>query len=471
MKKRLILFILCLALLASLLAGCNRMKQPAVNSDFSDKTIESNGGLAVRYGKYIYYINGLSKQDADNTFGKVVKGAIARLELGEDGKIKQDSITTIVPQIVFGTDKKGGLAIEGDYIYYSTPSTEKNAQGIPKSEEMVLMRSRLDGSRSEVIKRFENFSSTYKVTDGYIIYDIVNEDGDKELRSIDLNSKKFNDKLLASKITSLFYVSETQGVSALRNYVFYTKANENENEYSNAVYVANGSGSVNMAVIQKSSYTDLLHPDGYSISLVDAQISGTDTIKLIYDKTDRGANTTSKGTYSYDFKVSENFAFSQAGETRYSNGANYTKIKFLTSKYALASKSDKVEFLTVENNAVTSRQEVMAFVPEFYAFDITAQAVETVYFKDSKFYNIKLFDIENGVYSLSLGTAALLYDKEVSTTWLAPEIIGDYLYFFNSSVIDNAYALDLTKIEPRNDKSRTPMLIGIMTPEDEIAAF
>jgi hypothetical protein len=143
----------------------------------------------------------------------------------------------------------------------------------------------------------------------------------------------------------------------------------------------------------------------------------------------------------------------------------------LTSKYALASKSDKVEFLTVENNAVTSRQEVMAFVPEFYAFDITAQAVETVYFKDSKFYNIKLFDIENGVYSLSLGTAALLYDKEVSTTWLAPEIIGDYLYFFNSSVIDNAYALDLTKIEPRNDKSRTPMLIGIMTPEDEIAAF
>lgn len=447
------------------------MKQKAINSDFADKTITSNGGMAVKYGRYIYFINGLSAQDEDNTFGKVKKGAIARLEL-EEGKIKEGSTQIIVPKMVFSTNTKSGLFIQGDYIYYTTPSTEKNSKGLPKTDEMVLVRSRLDGSKTEIIKTFDDFSSTFMVMDGYIVYDITNKDGDKELRSIDLGAKKFPDKLIASKITSQLYVADPTGNNSLRNYVFYTKANENENEYSNVVYIANGAGSVNKAVIQQSSYdkSKLLDPDGYRLSLIDAQIAGKDIIKLIYNKADRGANATSTGTYSYDFKVDNGFSFDENKEIRYSSGTNYTRLTFLTDKYALGIKSDKVEFLTLKEGGIT-REQIMEFVPTFHTFSTKDNIVEAIYFKDAKFYKIQLFTIKDGIYKMELGTAELLYDQAVSTTTFAPEIIGDYLYFFNSVVLDNAYALDLSAVEVRNEKSRTPILIGIMTSEDEIASM
>ena len=474
MKKKLVLFILCLIIIGSLLVGCNNMKQKPISSDFTNKTIASNGGLAVQYGNYIYFVNGISAQDADNTFGKVTKGAIARLELDAQGKIVEDSTKIIIPKIAFATEKNSGLTIQDGYIYYSTPSTEKNSKGEPKVDAMWLVRSSLDGSKTEVVKKFKDFSITYKVMDGHIVYDITNEDGEKELRSISLNEKKFPDKLLASKITSKVFVSAQDGVHSLRNYVFYTKANEKETDYSNVVYIANGSGSVNKAVLDKGKYSadNLLHPDGYMLSITDTLIVDNDTIKLIYNKADRGVNTISMGTYSYDFKVSTDFSFNEEQEIRYSSGTNYSKLRFLTDKYILASKSDKIELLTLENKTVSNREEVMSFLPTFYSFEIVDDNLETTYAKDNKFYRIKLFDIgENETYTLNLGTATLLYDQSVSTTWLDPEVIGDYLYFFNSSIADNAYALDLGKVEPRNDKSRTPLLIGIMTYEDEIEAM
>jgi len=474
MKKKLVLFILCLIVIGSLLTGCNNMKQKPISSDFSKKDIASNGGLAVQYGNYIYFVNGMSAQEASNSFGKVTKGAIARLELDSQGKIIEGSTKIIIPKIVFATEKNNGLTIQGDYIYYSTPSTEKNSKGDPKVDEMWLLRSRLDGSKTEIVKKFKDFSITYKVMDDHIVYDITNEDGEKELRSISLNEKKFPDNLLASKITSKFYVSAQDGVNPLRNYVFYTKANEKETDYSNAVYVANGSGSINKKVIEKGNYSaeKLLHPDGYMLTITDTVTVGNDTIKLIYNKTDRGANTISMGTYSYDFKVSEDFAFNEEGEVRYSNGANYSKLRFLTNKYILASKTDKIELLTLSDKTVSVRQEVMSFLPTFYDFEAIDNSLVTTYFKDNKFYKIKLFDIdESGAYSLNLGTAMLLYDSSVSSTWLDPEVIGSYLYFFNNNISNNTYALDLSKVEPRNEKSRIPMLIGIMTAEDEIEAM
>lgn len=473
MKKKLVLFILCLTLVAALLTGCNNMKQKAISSDFSDTTIASNGGLAVRYGKYIYFVNGKSGQDADNTFGKVTKGAIARLELDNQGKIKEDSVQIIVPKIVFATEKNNGITIQGDYIYYSTPSTEKNSQGEPKVDEMVLLRSRLDGSKTEIIKKFDDFSITYRVMEEHIVYDITNDEGKKELRSISLTEKKFPDKLLADEITSKIYVQAKDNANTLRNYVFYTKDSEKETDYHNIIYVTNGSGSINKAIIDKNKYGDtLLHPDGYSISITSAVPVGDNIIKLIYNKTDRGANAISKGTYSYDFKVNDDFSFVAENEIRYSSSENYDKLFFVSENYVLATKSSKVHFLTITQGAVSARQEAMSFLPTFYTFDKIGNEIHATYSKDNKFYKIKLFDINTeGKYTLALGTAILIYDQSVSLTWLDPEIIGDYLYFFNSMVSDNVYALDLSKVQPRNEKSRIPSLIGIMTAEDEIEAM
>ena len=470
MKKKVLLLILCLALISSILVGCNNMKQDGVETDLTNKTITANGGLAVGFGNYIYFVNGRSAQTADNQFGEVTKGAIARLELDAEGVIIENSIQIIVPKVVFGTNANSGLTIQGDYIYYTTTSTKKDSQGEPKTGSMVLMRSTLDGSLTQIIKEFDDFKSQYRVTDGYIIYDIINEDEEKELRSIDLSSKKFKDELIATDIVGAFYLTNDQQ-NTLSNYVFYTKEAEDENDYHNIVYVANGSNDVNKAVFDKDTYTDLVHPAGYRITLLDFMFLDDNQIRLIYNKTDRGVNTTSKGTYSSVFD--SNFDFNQANEVRYSSGAEYTKLRFLTEKYVLASRQDKIEFLTLDNsgaNTTITREVAMSFVPTIYKTEVVDDALYLIYVKDNKFYRIKMFDIALGVYTLAFENAVLLYDKGINQDWLKPEIIGDYLFFFNSEVVNNAYALRLSTIEPRNADSRIAQLIGIMTPEDEIEA-
>lgn len=468
MKKKILLIILCLALISSLLVGCNRMKQAGAESDFSGATISNNGGIAVKYGNYVYFINGLAAQDADNTFGEVTKGAIARLELDANGKIKDDSTEIIVPKVAFGKDTASGLTIQGDYIYFSTTSTRKDSQGLPKVNAMVLMRSTLDGSLTEQIKEFDNFDSKYRVVDGYIIYDIVNDDGDKEIRSINLSNKKFEETLIASKVTSILYVNNVDGVNPLANYVFYTKAHENENTYHNEVYVASADNKVNKIIIDKDSYDTLLHSEGYRITLADYNFIGQDKIRLIYNKVDKGVNVVSSGTYSYDFNLS--FDFEQSKEVRYSNGQTYSKLRFLTENYVLATKSSSVELLTI-TNGVIKREEILSFVPTILKTEVIEGKLYATYTRNNFYYRIKMFDIVDGEYKIELDNAVLLYDKDTNKTWAQPEIIGDYLYFFNTQITNNAYALDLTAVKERDEDSRRPKLIGIMTPADEIAAI
>jgi len=90
MKKKLskiIIMLFATVLLVAMLVACNEnTKQDAVTTDIPDGAkVENNGGVAVKYGNYLYFINGLAGETANNEFGKVVKGAVMRVDL-KDGK-------------------------------------------------------------------------------------------------------------------------------------------------------------------------------------------------------------------------------------------------------------------------------------------------------------------------------------------------------------------------------------------------
>ena len=133
-------------------------------------TIVSNGGFAVEKGDYIYYINGKQSNTADNTFGKVETGGINRISKSDLAARNYANTQTVVPEIVHSGNNNAGIFVYGDYVYYSTPSTEKNSDGEILNSEILFKRAKLDGS--EVKKSY--FA---KYTDNTIDYRYVEVNG------------------------------------------------------------------------------------------------------------------------------------------------------------------------------------------------------------------------------------------------------------------------------------------------------
>ena len=84
-KKHLVSIIAIVALVAVLttvLVGCNKFEWNSIGGGNPDATVESNGGYYVKQGEYVYFINGYdTNTTVDNTWGTPVKNAIVRAEI------------------------------------------------------------------------------------------------------------------------------------------------------------------------------------------------------------------------------------------------------------------------------------------------------------------------------------------------------------------------------------------------------
>ena len=131
-------------------AGCspyNNWNSLSGEGVFTQTEAVSNGGFAVEKGDYVYFINGVESNTADNSFGKPVKGAIQRISKS-NLKSRNNVAETVVPSVVYSSNYNGGIFIYGDYIYYSTPSTARNSDGEVLNGNRDLKRTKLDGTES-----------------------------------------------------------------------------------------------------------------------------------------------------------------------------------------------------------------------------------------------------------------------------------------------------------------------------------
>ena len=344
MKKKLatiiISAVIAVAMMFTLVACNENYKQDAVATDLSDATVQSNGGLAVRVGKYLYFINGYADVTGENAFGQAVKGAIMRVEL-EEGAPKAGTLVTIVPKNVYNTNKEVGLTVYGDYLYYTSPSVEKGSDGQAKTSNMWIMRTKLDGTDTQVLVKLEDYTTNFRIAGGSLVY----LDAEYNLHALDLNAKKIKDETVVEEISSAMLTYDN--LDADNGGIFFVKRAENSSNTNNEIWVY-ANGETKKLIDGKTSYTNLAHPNGYTLTILDAQKVG-DKVRLVYSKTDSGANTTSKGDYYSDFDAS--YSFSEANEVRMTSGVNYTAYKFLDSNNVLATDSDSIDFLRVENGA------------------------------------------------------------------------------------------------------------------------
>lgn len=464
MKKKLLSLIICVLLVAVMaftLVACNEnYKQDAVETDLTDSTVASNGGMAVRVGKYLYFINGYADEAGENDFGEAVKGAIMRVEL-ENGAPKANTLKTIVPKNVYNTNTKVGLTVAGDYIYYTTPSIEKGSDGNAVTANMWIMRTKLDGTGTQVLVKLDDYTTNFRIAGDYLVY----QDAEYNLHAIDLTAKKIKDEIVKEEISTAMLTYAYADV--LPGAVFFTQPSESKTETYNEIWVF-VNGETKRVFDGKTSYdaANLAHKNGYSLSIVDVQTIGGKT-RLIYTKTDSGANSTSKGDYYYDFDA--NYTFSEANEVRLTSGLNYTSYNFFDGNNVLATDSDSIDYLRLVDGKWVSDVVIKASSANLLKVNVANDEVKATYLASNVIYEIKILEKAGDLYTKALSSAKTVFNSKFDSAWQGVDLVGDVVCFFNSDVLKNAYYLDLSKVIDRSTNSLIPTQLGKFSAEDNYA--
>ena len=201
-NKIVILLVALLMCLAVVLAACKTADFKPVDKPAS-ATPDSNGGIAVVYGDWLYYVNGYTSDvSAENTYSNDVKdepriGSVVRIRLAEIEKIlkiNDDSdlsssektkkiasavrgdvegiqgAETVIPKIYYSgnttTTQFTGIYIFNDRIYVTTPSDKLTPNGDPMTQQLVLMSFDLGGGdRKEHYTFTSNSAQIWLATD------------------------------------------------------------------------------------------------------------------------------------------------------------------------------------------------------------------------------------------------------------------------------------------------------------------
>lgn len=461
MKKKLLITItVVLAILVvGVFVGCTEsLKQDAIATNFSD-AVASNGGMAVVYGDYLYFVNGYAGVDADNAFGEVVKGAVARVAL-ENGLPKGEA-QIIVPKNVYGTDKNyGGIYISDHYIYYATTSTELDGNGNPKTGKCVLMRTKVDGTDTKEIATFDDHSIVFKVVGDKLVY--IRANG---IYSVDLKSKKFDVTTVDTEILTGYLMDDTN--------VYYTKYIDGDSaNYSVNVYPLAG------GEIKTLLSANIMGEENtkYKINLTSVLDEGN-TTRIFYHKEDNGQGTPKAGFYSLSFDkntceyVAENEARFTLNASSASN-LNYTKF-YKAGDFYLGFASTKIDAFKADGTRVENPKgiETLNVGSTFTVFDVeeTENSVYLWYFDGSNvLHKIQILAKNDGNWAFVEGNETKLFSEKYDSSYVSIEKIGNVLYYLGSDVSNNAFYYVLSDENPSEGKGK---ILGEITEADVVAAF
>ena len=150
----------------------------------STAEVSSNGGFVVEKGDYVYFINGVEDYTAKNKYGKVVKGALMRIEKSQlNGLLNGEDVEaqTVVPSLFVQERQQSGIYIYGDYVYYATPTTDKNEKGEVEKSWIDVKRAKIDGTEAPMKGEYLQVSSSSATVKRFVTVDGVDENNDGEL--------------------------------------------------------------------------------------------------------------------------------------------------------------------------------------------------------------------------------------------------------------------------------------------------
>ena len=190
------------------LSGCGAKKYAGEKLTVKDslQNVTSNGGFVVESDDFVYFINGTETNTADNTYGDVVKGSLMRISKTAMAEGNYGEAQIIVPSLFVAGDYTAGIFIYNGYVYYATPTTDKNTKtGQVENSYLDFKRSKLDGSEapSNYFLRLANKSAKYRFVevDG-TVYCMYEENS--QLKSLNVATGKTT-VLVSGAKSSFFY--------------------------------------------------------------------------------------------------------------------------------------------------------------------------------------------------------------------------------------------------------------------------
>lgn len=484
MKKKNIVISIILALTLAMsvfaFAGCGESSYGgSVKVEGTQDTtyaVHSNGGNAVQYGNYIYFINGsASYEDTDgknNVWGDVVKGALYRAELTgdkngaefdvkglvsevtneyiefktsagvdyDDNPIDVANVQLIAPKII-GTSgyTSGGIFIYDNYVYYATPNNVRNKAGEYQYRKTDYLRTSLDGKTTQKLYTSENDTATspyafYK--QGENVY-LVLLDG-TTLKSIVVNDKKVVETLqIAEDVTAAvlptksdYYANDNSSVS-VEDFVFFTRAaTDKDGERSGTVL-------------------EYMRPDGSerTVFLNNGQTSSIEAVRdgVVFYRTTENGNTVINFTNLHD-------SFLGAAE-KDSTEPNSPTYKAYEDNLPADKKRTNVKGTALNVSNLSSYTYTYAFRP---SADIDPN-VDTVYVLASTGSVMYLFGND--------GTSKTVYTSSATIE----TVIDGYAYYRNSSNFIQRLNIFEENAEPQQVSDRAGITNGL--PVDVVAGY
>ena len=466
MRKRIFLVVIAIALLACVLGAlvaCESYKSSSViKGGEKDAVVESNGGLVVKQGGYLYFVNGysgyLTSQGKDNWFGNVVKGAIVRVTYNADDTLGND-YTVIVPKSVMASSENVGFSIFGEWIYYVSPSAEEDRTGTVQTDTLQFLRTKIDGTGTQLIMNWNNTSVKYKYTANALVYF---DSADSKLYSKDLTKKKFKKKdkgdCIAEDVASVHFIKNENYDPAVKetpvaDYVLYTKNSDVSYEYGNTLYATDPRGKDTKTLIGPDSYKD----GKYNVSVIASSADG-DKLAIYYTKTHyvgTSSSGTVDGTYAYRFS-DKTFTFQEANEVTLSSTE-------LSSLFPLSYAEGVVK---TGSNAVIYHTD--GTDPKSYgslSLD-TLLAVQNGAFyylnSDNVLFYYPLDDKSNAHYAYSTG-------EKMMTSFTGVEYFRGYFYFILDDDYDYMARVKLADIDVYSGKDAAIERVSLFSAADQAA--
>lgn len=300
MKKKLFsafAAILVLVISIATLVACNPYKNTAIGGGDATALVESNGGYIVKQGNYVYFVNGYVGADADATWGAATKQGIVRAEVKEDGTIDNSTSKLLVPKSVYNSSVNGGIAIFGEWVYYATPNVDKDKSGTASTTDTDFMRTKIDGSVTQLIGTIGTRSSEYIFTSSRVLYftnntvSYIDFSGMKTNKNID-NGQGATKGTLLENVASIAWAYGSNEMFYVQN----APAEDSYKNYNNLCAInLDGTNQRTLATIDtfltegKKSENDQLNVFKYTLAKMYVEADGSSTI--YYTKTHNEAST------------------------------------------------------------------------------------------------------------------------------------------------------------------------------------
>lgn len=396
-KKNLIAISAATLLSACALVGCAgdsyaSMTFPAQDTSYA---VTSQGGSAVSYGNYVYFINGYrGYEDTDgrnNLYGDVVKGGLYRAELNGtknaaepfatftttfdndkqlefkstpstdyDGNAIDVVDVTAIANKTIGTSgyDKGGVFIYDNYVFFASPYNQQDNLGNVLSSRTDFYAMRLNGGRP--IRIYTSSADTASAPYSFYMYGgnvYLTVFESPNVYSIKVNLKSFKAEspvLVSENATSVYFpVRDTyySGIdnNTLADYIYFVRAVSPEldefQRVGTVIEAARPDGSENFLVVSSNNTLTIERADENMLFYRDAisSSSSTQTTLRYTNMHDQLLD------YSPTYKASQD-AKDAASKSKLIEGEFTRRVDNFTSTYAFSSANSNVQYLLASSS-------------------------------------------------------------------------------------------------------------------------